>query len=82
MDEDTRAYLDELRRNLATVIHQLGGELVDELQVVWGELYQVRHELRDDVRLTAVETRRHVDVVVDTVRNEIRALAAEFRARP
>ncbi len=60
MDAETRAYLD-----------QIMGALRGEFGTLRGEFGALRQEVRD----TAAETRRHFDVVAESLRHDIRGIA-------
>ncbi|HEY7868728.1 MAG TPA: hypothetical protein VIF59_05845, partial [Methylomirabilota bacterium] len=64
MDLETRAYLD-------TAL----GELRREIRAGAAETAELRRELRREMQETAVETRRHFDVVAESIRSDVRAVA-------
>jgi len=64
MDGETRAYLDTVLEGLRREIRAGAAETAD-----------LRRELRQEMRETAVETRRHFDVVGESIRSDVRAVA-------
>jgi hypothetical protein len=64
MDGETRAYLDQ-------ALGSLRQEFVQEFVGLRQEFVGLRQEVRD----TAAETRRHFDVVGESLRQDIRAVA-------
>ena len=66
MDRETRAYLDTVLEGLRREIRAGTADL--------------RRELRQEMRETAVETRRHFDVVGESIRSDVRAVAGGVAA--
>jgi len=64
VDAETRAYLD-------TALDDLGREI----RAGALETAELRRELRQEMRETAAETRRHFDVVAESIRSDVRAVA-------
>ncbi len=74
MDAETRAYLDQIMGALRGEFGALRGEfgaLRGEFGTLRGEFGALRQEMRD----TAAETRRHFDVVAESLRHDIRGIA-------
>ena len=67
MDDETRAYFEE---NRAYLDQALGG-----LRQEIGSLRLEMGELRQEMRTSAIETRRHFDVVAESLRHDIRGVA-------
>ena len=85
MDAETRAYLDhalgsfrdDIRGEFGTIRGEFGA-VRGEIGTIHGEIATVREEvaaLREEVRSTAAESRRHFDVVAESLRHDIRAVA-------
>lgn len=79
MDRETRAYLDTALDALRQEIRVGAGEtaaLRQELrQEIRAETAAFRQELRQELRETAAETRRHFDVVAESIRSDVKAVA-------
>ena len=78
MDDETRAAFVEFRAYLDQALGSVRDDVLGELGTVRGELGTVRGELgslREEVRNTTAETRRHFDVVAESLRHDIRAVA-------
>jgi septal ring factor EnvC (AmiA/AmiB activator) len=74
MDAETRAYLDQT----LGALQQGFGTVREELATVREELATVRadvDEVRREVRESAVETRRHFDVVAEYLRHDLSGIA-------
>jgi predicted nucleic acid-binding Zn-ribbon protein len=78
VDDETRAYLDTaldaLRQELRTGAVETAA-LRQEIRAGAVETATLRQELRQEIREAAVETRRHFDVVAESMRSDVRAVA-------
>jgi methyl-accepting chemotaxis protein len=85
VDAETRAYLDQILGALREDVSREVGTLRQEFGAVRGEFGTLRREfgtlrgefgaLRQEMRDTAAETRRHFDVVAESLRHDIRGIA-------
>lgn len=91
MDAETRAYLDEMREDFRGVRGEVGdlrrdvGDLRGEVSGLHGEVGGLRSEvtdlrgevgnLREEMRTEAATTRRHFDVVAESLRSDIKGVA-------
>ena len=74
VDDETRAYFEEFRRELGGVRQELGG-VHQDLGDVRQELGGVRETLNRRIDAQAEETRRHFDVTAEALRHQIQTLA-------
>lgn len=70
MDAETRAYLDEMREDFRGVRGEVG-----DLRRDVGDLRGEVGNLREEMRTEAATTRRHFDVVAESLRSDIKAVA-------
>lgn len=75
MDEETRTYLDEMRRDAGQLREDLRLEMRETVQVLRGEIREGAEVLRGEIRGTAEETRRHFGVIAEGLRGDIRLVA-------
>jgi len=71
VDAETRAYLDQVLGAFRDDVSRGFGALREESGTLRGEFEALRQEVRD----TAAETRRHFDVVAEYLRHDIRGIA-------
>ena len=71
VDAETRAYLDQTLGSFRDVLRREIGTLREEFATLQGAF----GTLRQEVRHTAAETRRHFDVVAEDLRHDIRGVA-------
>jgi len=72
VDDETRAYFEESRAYLDQALGGLRQEI--------GSLRLEMGELRQEMRTSAIETRRHFDVVAESLRHDIRGVAEGMSA--